>query len=68
MRFNLRLNGRTALGQSCRADVSVYANSQNDLQEQARKAAGTASWVASEPPHDPISEGSTITVESVERI
>lgn len=68
MRFNLRLHGRTATGQLCQADVSVYANSQKDLQEQARKVSETAAWLAKEPPYDPIQEGSAITVESVERI
>ena len=68
MRFDLRLHGRTASGQPCRAEVSVHAGSQRQLQEQAQRAAETAVWVAADPPHDPIPEGSAITVERVERI
>jgi hypothetical protein len=68
MRFDLRLHGRTAAGQPCRAEVSVHANSQRDLQEQAKRAAETAGWVAAEPPHDVIPNGSAITVEHVERL
>ena len=67
MRFNLRLHGRTAAGRPCRADVSVYARSQRQLQEQATRAAEKAAWLAADPPHDPIPEGSAITVEHVER-
>ncbi len=68
MRFDLRFHGRTDSGQLCRAEVSVHAGSQSELQEQARKAAETAAWVAAEPPHDPIPEGSHILLEHVERI
>ncbi len=68
MRFDLRLHGQTASGQKCQADISVYANSQQDLQEQADIAARSAAWIAAEPPHDPIPEGSHITVENVEKI
>jgi hypothetical protein len=68
MRFDLRLHGRTAAGQECQADVSVYASSQKQLQKQAKTAAETAAWLAKAPPHDPIPEGSHITVESVEKL
>ncbi len=68
MRFDLRLHGRTASGQECQADVSVYAGSQRQLQEQAKKAAETAAWLDAAAPHDPIPEGSHITVERVERL
>jgi hypothetical protein len=68
MRFNLRLNGRTDSNQECRADVSVYAGSQQELQEQATKAAENAVWLFKAAPHDPIPEGSHITIESVEQI
>ena len=68
MRFDLRLHGRTASGQECQADVSVYAASQNDLMEQAARAAETAAWLTAAAPYDPIPEGSHITVERVERI
>ena len=34
MRFNLRLHGRTASGQECQADVSVYARSKKQLLEE----------------------------------
>jgi hypothetical protein len=68
MRFDLRLHGRTASGQPCRADVRVHARSQRELQEQATRAAETAAWVASDPPHDPIPDATAITVERVERL
>ncbi len=68
MRFDLRLHGRTASGQNCQADVSVYANSQRDLQEQAKKVAEKAAWLAKDPPFDPIPEGNAITVERVEKL
>ena len=68
MRFDLRLHGRTASGQHCQAEVSVYARSQRDLREQAARAAEQAAWLAWDPPYDPIPEGSQITVEHVERI
>ena len=68
MRLDLRLHGRTAEGQKCRADVSVYATSQKDLMKQADNAARSAAWLAVDPPHDPIPEGSQITVENVEKI
>ena len=68
MRLDLRLRGRTATGQKCQADISVYASSQKELQEQADIAARSAAWLAANPPHDPIPEGSQITVENVEKI
>ena len=68
MRFNLRLLGRTASGQACQAKVSVYASSQQDLQKQAQKAAEKAAWLASDPPFDPIPEGTAITIEHVEKV
>lgn len=68
MRFDLRLHGLTASGQHCQAEVSVHANSRRDLQEQAEKAAEKAAWMAKDPPHGPIPEGTAITVERVERI
>jgi hypothetical protein len=68
MRFNLRLHGRTADGQQCRADVSVFASSQQALMEQAQRAAEKAAWLTEEPPHDPIAPGAHISVEHVERV
>ncbi len=68
MRLDLRLHGCTASGQKCQADVSVYASSQKELMEQADTAARSAAWIATDPPHDPIPEGSQITVENVEQI
>ena len=68
MRFDLRLHGRTSSGRRCRADVSVYAGSQKELQEQAHSAAETAAWLDEDPPHDPVPEGAQIIVERVERI
>jgi hypothetical protein len=68
MRFHLRLRGRTADGVKCRADVSVSARSQKHLQRQTDEAARTAVWLADAPPHDPIPEGSHITIERVETI
>ena len=68
MRFNLRLSGRTASGQRCQADITVYASSQAQLREQANRAAETAAWRAADPPHDPIPEGAHISIEKVEKI
>jgi hypothetical protein len=67
MRYDLRLRGRTADGRECRAVVSVYATSLNDLQREADQAARSAAWESADPPHDPIPEGSHITIEQVER-
>jgi hypothetical protein len=68
MRFNLRLSGRTASGQRCQADITVHASSQAQLRKQANRAAETAAWLATDPPHDPIPEGAQISIEHVERI
>ena len=68
MRFDLRLRGRTASGQQCQTDVSVYASSQKELMEQADHAASSAAWLATDPPYDPIPEGAQITIEHVEKI
>ena len=68
MRLDLRLHGRTSAGQKCQADVSVYAGSHQDLMTEADTAARTAAWVATDPPHDPIPEGSQIAIEHVEKI
>ena len=68
MRFNLRLHGRTAAGQLCQADVSVFAASQRDLEKQAQQAAEKAVWLAKAPPQEAIPEGSHIVVERVERL
>jgi hypothetical protein len=68
MRFNLRLHGRTPSGQTCQADISVYASGPKDLQEQADIAAQSAAWTAVDPPYDPIPDGSQITIERVEKL
>lgn len=68
MRLNLRLHGRTAAGQKCQADISVYASSQKELQEQADIAARSAAWLAADPPYNPIPEGSRIIVENVDEL
>ena len=68
MRFDLRLLGVTASGQKCRALITVYASTKSELEKQAQLNSTTAAWEATDPPHDPIAEGSQITVESVEPI
>jgi hypothetical protein len=68
VRLDLRLHGRTASGQKCRAEVSVYAGSQRELRKEADLAARKAAWMSADPPYDPIPEGSEITIERVERI
>lgn len=65
MRFDLRLHGRTADGVKCRADISAYARSKDELFKEADLAARAGPWLASDPPHDLIPEGSEITVEDV---
>jgi len=68
MRLDLRLHGRTADGRECRADVSIYVKSKRELHKEADKAARTAAWMTAEAPYEPIPQGSTITIEHVERI
>lgn len=68
MRLNLRLRGRTADGKACQADVAVYAKSAKEFQKQADHAAQSAAWEYTDPPHDPVPEGSHITIEHVEQI
>ena len=68
MRLNLRLHGRSAAGQECQADISVYADSAKELQKQADIAARSAAWMSTEAPYDPVPEGSAIAVERVEKI
>jgi hypothetical protein len=36
--------------------------------KEADVAARSAAWIAEEPPHDPIPEGSQITIERVEKV
>jgi hypothetical protein len=67
MRFDLRLHGVTGEGKKCQADISVYANSGEQLQREAEEAATTAAWRSAEPGEEWIAEGSTITVEHVEQ-
>jgi hypothetical protein len=68
MRLDLRLHGKTADGRKCQAEVSVYVRSKRELFKEAALAARTAAWVSAEAPHDPIPDGSQITVEHVEKI
>jgi hypothetical protein len=68
MRFNLRLHGRTAGGKPCQADITVYANSQSELQKQASEAAATAAWRGLEKADDWIPDGEHIVVERVESL
>jgi hypothetical protein len=68
VRLDLRLHGRTADGRECRADVSIYVKSKSELHKEADKAAKTAAWMTAEAPYEPIPQGSTITIEHVERI
>lgn len=68
MRLDLRLRGHTSDGKPCQADISVYAKSAKDLQKQADIAAKSAAWASTEPPYDPIPEGSQIIIENVEKL
>lgn len=68
MRFDLRLHGRTSDGKPCRADISVYANSQRQLQEEANRAAESAPWCGLDHDEDWIADGANITVEGVEAL
>lgn len=65
MRYDLRLHGRTADGVKCRADISAYARSKEELIKEADLAGRAGPWLAVDPPHDLIPEGSEITVEHV---
>ena len=68
MRFNLRLHGRTADGRNCRAEITVYASSEKDLQREAKKASQSAAWYFTGNTREEPPDGSHITVESVERL
>jgi hypothetical protein len=68
VRLDLRLHGKTADGRKCQAEVSVYVKSKGELFKEADLAARTAAWAFTDPPHDPIPDGSQITVEHVEKI
>jgi hypothetical protein len=48
--------------------VSVYVRSKSELMKEADLAARKAAWMAADPPHDLIPEGSQITIEHVEKI
>jgi hypothetical protein len=65
MRFDLLLLGRTSGGQRCEARVSVFANSQAALQEEAHKAAENGPWHLADNPAELVAESETITVERV---
>ncbi|MBX9582874.1 MAG: hypothetical protein K2X87_21410 [Gemmataceae bacterium] len=65
MRYDLRLHGVTADGVKCRADISAYARSKEELFKEADLAARAGPWLAVEPPYDLIPEGQTITIEHV---
>ena len=65
MRFDLRLHGVTGDGVKCRADITVYAASQKQLQEEAMEASKDADWCMVEGKGEPIAAGSQITVEGV---
>lgn len=66
MRFDLRLHGRTEDDRHCIADVSVYANSADDLKHEAHEAATNAPWHMNDETAAWIPNNSTITVERVE--
>lgn len=65
MRYDLRLHGVTADGVKCRADISAYARTKDELFKEADAAGRLGPWTAIEPPYDLIPEGSQITVEDV---
>jgi hypothetical protein len=68
MRYNLRLHGKTKDGKACQADITVYASSSSELQEEAVKESANAAWHYSDPPLADVPEGSEITVEKVEAL
>jgi hypothetical protein len=65
MRFDLRLTGRTGSARRCFMEMSVYASSQSQLQEEVKKAAVEGPWFDEAGVELPTTE--TITVEHVER-
>lgn len=65
MRFDLRLLGVTSAGVKCFADISVYAGSQQELKDEADKAARQGPWFAVDSGQALIDDGATITVEHV---
>jgi hypothetical protein len=68
MRFDLRLDGRTAEGRRCVAHVSVYADSLESLQRQAHEAGTTGPWYRDDDPTTLIPDNSAIVVERVEQL
>ena len=66
MRFDLRLRGVASGGRKCAMEVSVYADSQAQLQEQALIASRKGPWHF-EDANEPVPDGEHITVEHVER-
>jgi hypothetical protein len=66
MRFDLRLHGKTPDGRKCQADVSVYADGQEQLQQEAKRAAESAAWRHVDAGEEWVAEGSHITVENIE--
>jgi hypothetical protein len=65
MRFDLLLLGRTASGKPCEARVSVHANSQQGLQDEAHRAAENGPWYYRDASAAAVSENESITVERV---
>ena len=68
MRFDLLLHGLTGSGKKCFADVSVYANSAKELQDEVHKAGENGPWHADDTGAALIEESETITVERVEML
>jgi hypothetical protein len=66
MRFDLRLRGLASDGRKCSMEVSVYAASQDQLQERAAIASTEGPWFY-EDTNEPVRDGEHITVEHVER-
>ena len=48
--------------------LTRFESSKTELEKQAQTGSETAAWEAFDPPHEPIVDGSQITVESVESI
>jgi hypothetical protein len=68
MRIDLRLLGTTQDGKKCWAEVSVYVNSQKDLQKETMQAAEDGPWLLDDEANICVPDGSKITVESVEQL
>jgi hypothetical protein len=67
MRFDLRLHGRTESGRECVMELTVHAQSQSELVENAKKQSAAGPWYYCGT-SEPVPTTEKITVEHVEQV